>query len=95
MIRHLVMFQFNEPKQEALAQAKEKLEALMGVVPSLRAMEVGLDFIGSERSMDLGIIADFDDEAGLEAYVVHPVHQEVASFIRAHASGSKAVDYRI
>ena len=95
MIKHIVLFQFKEPKAEALAKAKSMLEALMGQVPSLKSMEVGLDFLGGERSMDLGLTADFDDEAGLEAYQVHPAHQEVVSFIREHASLSKACDYKI
>ena len=66
----------------------------MGVVPSLKSMSVGLDFLQTERSMDLGLIAEFDDEAGLQAYQVHPAHQEVVTFIKANASASKAVDYR-
>ncbi|OGG94997.1 MAG: hypothetical protein A2527_06565 [Candidatus Lambdaproteobacteria bacterium RIFOXYD2_FULL_50_16] len=94
MIKHLVLFQFKEPKLKALDEAAAQLKALLGVVPSLRSMEVGVDFVKSERSMDLSLIATFDDEAGLEAYIHHPAHQEVATFIKAHALLSKACDYQ-
>ena len=69
------------------------LRALMGVVPSLKSMEVGLDFKGSERSYDLVLIALFEDEAGLEAYDAHPAHGEVRKFIRAHRTGTVSVDF--
>ncbi len=49
-------------------------------MPSLRSMEVGIDFMGSERSYDLVLIATFDDEAGLAAYDKHPSHEEVRAY---------------
>ena len=33
------------------------------------------------------------DQAGLEAYQTHPVHQEVLTFLRAKSAGSVAVDF--
>ena len=64
-------------------------------MPSLRSMEVGIDFMGSERSYDLVLIATFDDEAGLAAYDKHPSHEEVRAFIRAHRTGTVSVDYKV
>ena len=66
MIVHIVMFQFkSENKETNTAQAKEMLEGLIGTVPSLRNMEVGLNFSAEERAMDLSIITTFDDKEGL------------------------------
>ena len=82
MVKHVVCQKFAD--KEDAKKAAEMLRALMGVVPSLKSMEVGLDFKGSERSYDLVLIALFEDEAGLEAYDAHPAHGEVRKFIRAH-----------
>ena len=69
------------------------LENLMGAVPSLRSMDVGVNFIEADRAMDLSIIAVFEGKEGLDAYDVHPEHQKVVSFIKSVVEYSKAVDY--
>lgn len=64
-----------------------------GRVPSLRHIEAGVDVVRSARSYDVALVTRFDDLAGMEEYQVHPVHQEIAAFIREHATGIVAVDY--
>jgi hypothetical protein len=91
VITHIVMFKMDD--QAAAAEAANRLTALVGPVPSLRTMTAGADILRSERSYDLGLVATFDDLAGLESYQAHPVHQEVAAFIRSHTTGSVAVDF--
>lgn len=91
MVKHIVCQKFAD-KRDA-QQAAEMLRALMGVVPSLKSMEVGIDFMGSERSYDLVLIAEFEDEEGLHAYDVHPAHGEVRKFIRTHRTGTVSVDF--
>ncbi len=94
MVTHIVMFTFAEENKESnIARAKEMLEALMGAVPTLRSMEVGVNFSGEARAMDLSIITTFDDREGLDAYAVHPVHLEVVAFIKSVVEYSKVVDY--
>lgn len=94
MIVHIVMFAFKkENKTENLQKAKEILEALMGKVPSLLSMEVGLDFMQSERSFDLVLTSTFADKEGLSEYAVHPAHLEVVSFIKEVTEAAKVVDY--
>lgn len=94
MIVHIVMFAFKkENKTENLQKAKEILEALMGKVPSLLSMEVGLDFMQSERSFDLVLTSTFTDKDGLSEYAVHPAHLEVVSFIKEVTEAAKVVDY--
>ena len=96
MVTHIVMFAFlDENKMENISKAKEILEALMGKVPTLKSMEVGVNFSPEERAMDLSIITTFDDRTGLEAYAIHPDHLEVVEFIKRVVSGSKVVDYEI
>lgn len=92
MIKHVVCQKFAD--RADAAKAAEMLRALVGQIPTLKSMEVGLDFKGSERSYDLVLIAQFEDEAGLEAYDKHPKHEEVRAFIRSHRTGTVSVDYK-
>lgn len=93
MVKHVVCQKFADKKDAEVAA--KMLRALVGQVPSLRSMEVGIDFMGSARSYDLVLIATFDDEAGLAAYDKHPSHEEVRAFIKAHRTGTVSVDYKV
>jgi hypothetical protein len=91
MLTHVVLFQFADPA--AAKTAADKLAAMDGRIETLRAIEVGLDVSKSARSFDVALITRFEDQAGLEAYAVHPVHLEVVAYIKAHAEKSIVVDY--
>ncbi len=94
MVKHIVMFDFKpENKQENLLKAKNMLEALVDSVPSLKSMEVGINFSKEDRAMDLSIITLFDNIEGLELYANHPEHLEVVAFIKTVVSESKVSDY--
>lgn len=94
MIVHIVMFSFKEEnKASNLTQAKQMLEALVEKISPLISMEVGLDFMQSERSFDLVLTSKFDTKEGLSEYATHPAHLEVVSFIKEVTDGAKVVDY--
>jgi hypothetical protein len=94
MIVHIVMFKFKEENKKAnIIQAKQMLENLMGAVPSLRSVDVGINFASEERAMDLSIITSFESKEGLDAYAVHPEHLKVVDFIKQVVEYSKVVDY--
>jgi hypothetical protein len=88
------MFKFKEDNKKAnIIQVKQMLENLMGAIPSLRSMDVGVNFSDEDRAMDLGLISVFESQKGLSAYVVHPEHQKVVSFLKSSTEYSKVVDY--
>ena len=94
MIVHIVLFQFKEENKKAnIIQAKQMLENLMGAVPSLRSIDVGVNFSTEDRAMDLSIITAFENKEDLEAYAVHPEHLKVVDFIKTVVEYSKVVDY--
>ena len=93
MITHILTFKFTDRSAEHLASCKAKLDGLVGVVPSLRSMVVGINVVDSPRAHDLGLIATFDDLDGLQAYQVHPAHEEVATYLRSVAETIAAVDF--
>ena len=94
MVKHIVMIDFKEEnKKENMQKVKTMLKALVGKVPTLLSMEVGINFSLEERAMDLSLYSSFEDEEGLKAYATHPAHLEVLSFIKSVATGSKVSDY--
>ncbi len=94
MIVHIVMFKFKEHNKSAnILKAKAMLEALLETVPSLKSMEVGIDFNQSERAFDLSIYTTFENKEGLKAYAVHSEHLKVVEFIKATTLKSHVVDY--
>jgi len=94
MVVHIVTFKFKEENKKAnIIQAKQMLENLMGAVPTLRSIDVGVNFCTEERAMDLGIITVFESKEGLDAYAIHPEHLKVVEFIKSVVEYSKVVDY--
>ena len=93
MITHIVTFKLNDASPEHAATCKAMLEGLVGKVPSLRTMTVGVNVVDSPRAHSLALIATFDDLEGLEAYQVHPDHQEVGGYLRANSEAIVAVDF--
>lgn len=100
MIVHLVLFRFadsvdDRSPAENAASLVEQLNALNGVVPSLRRLTAGINLIPGEDVYQVGLESLFDDAEGLEAYRVHPAHQKVVDFVKRTTSARTAVDYEI
>lgn len=98
-IRHIVAWKLAAEdaatRADHAAEMVRRLEALVGVVPSIRSLSAGVNVAYAEVNGDVALVADFDDVAGLEAYQVHPAHQEVAAFVRGVAGSRIAVDFEI
>lgn len=99
MIRHIVMFKFKDfaegsDKATNLQIAKEKLQALQGVCPTLLRSMVKLGAEGSdETNYDLVLIAEYANMEALNAYIVHPAHQKVGEFMRAVRESRACIDF--
>ncbi|HLW07782.1 MAG TPA: Dabb family protein [Marinilabiliaceae bacterium] len=97
MIKHIVLFQFKEDpdvnaRTKALKKIKKSLEALRGVVPELKYIEIGINENANEK-YDLSLISEFESWEDLNAYVVHPEHQKVSATIRQTMEQRACVDY--
>lgn len=94
MVVHIVMLKFkDENKKENLERIKQMLESLVEKIEPLLSMEVGIDFMQSERSFDLVLISTFKDKEGLSVYATHPEHINVINVIKQATVISKVVDY--
>jgi hypothetical protein len=100
VIRHIVMWKLKESAagatraQNAL-KLKEKLEACRGIAPGILNIEVGVATPGLEATYDVVLVSDFADQTALDAYLVHPVHEEVKKFIGAVREGRECIDYLV
>lgn len=92
MIKHIILFQFRDP-EDCIPTVMEKLHSMESVIPEIRSMETGKDFLHSGRSYDMALIATFDDRDALERYDRHPYHQEVRKYIHAHRTASVSCDF--
>ncbi len=94
MIVHIVMFKFKEEnKEKNLVEVTSKLNALVELIPTLKFMEVGIDFNQSDRAFDLSLYSTFETKDDLNAYAVHTEHLKVVELIKSVTLESKVVDY--
>ena len=94
MIKHIVCFKLAEPTEEILTQTKDILLSMDGKVDLLRGIEVGVDFLKSDRSYDIILQVLLDDEKALEAYQNDPYHCDVVKkHMHTVSSSSISVDY--
>lgn len=104
MIVHVVLF---SPKPDLSESDRRKvLDALAAAatgIPSIRRLRVGKrmkhGLPGYEQAMrddyEFAVMIEFDDIAGLKAYLQHPAHAAAGHHFTASASKALAYDYEI
>jgi len=96
MIKHVVMWTLKPSvSEEEKMQIKQQLEALKGVVPTLKEIEVGANIQNKPASMDLVLVSTFDSIEDLQAYANHPAHRNVVDFVVPRVEKRAVVDYQL
>lgn len=94
MIKHIVCFKIKNEHKHRIEEAKETLLSMMGNVPMLKKIVVGIDFLHSERSYDLILETWFETKEDLENYQVDPYHVSVVKkLMHEIRDASIAIDY--
>jgi hypothetical protein len=94
MIKHIVCFKLKNPTDELLAETKSILLSMKGKVPEVVDLEVGVDFLKSDRSYDIILIVTLTDKASLDSYQNDPYHCGVVKkHMHAVRESSVAVDF--
>ena len=94
MITHIVMFKLKDRSEENIKKAADVLLSMRGKIEPLRYIEVGIDFLHSDRSYDISLITKFDTAEDLDTYQEHPYHVDVVKkYMHAVREASVAVDY--
>jgi hypothetical protein len=100
MIVHIVFWRLHESangksKIQNARDIKARFEALRPLITGLRRLDVGIDVAATEQSSDVALYTEFDSKEALDAYQVHPAHQEVAAFLAPLRTERRVVDYEI
>jgi hypothetical protein len=80
-------------KQLHLNELEEMLNALPEKIKEISYYEVGVNISKSPAAFDLVLVSDFENDAALENYRIHPAHQQVLEFISEVKEDIKVVDY--
>jgi hypothetical protein len=90
--RHIVLLTLGDGCD--LERLVTDLRALPASVPTIRTYVVGVDLGISDGNATIGVVGDFDDRAGWEAYRDDPEHQRIIiEQIRPHLLGRSAVQH--
>ncbi|MCU1288002.1 MAG: Dabb family protein [Acidobacteria bacterium] len=94
MLTHIVCWKYKpETSEEQRAEHIAKLKNLPNVIPDIISFSVGADVLHLERSFDTGLVATYPNREALDAYTVHPVHQEAANLGKQIAEKVVSVDF--
>jgi hypothetical protein len=94
MLTHIVIWKYrSDVERETRDEHVTLLRSLAIMIPEVKSLTVGFDILGLPRSYDTGLVATFDDRAGLEAYTIHPAHVKVANFGRSISEHVASVDF--
>ena len=94
MIKHIVCFKLKDNSYEKCLEAKEVLLSMKGNVSLLVDINVGIDFLHSERSYDIILETVFNTKEDLQLYQVDKYHCEIVKkYMHAVRESSIAIDY--
>lgn len=92
-LTHIVLFKLRDRSPQEVQRLVQLLRSMDGQIPHLRAIEAGANVVESARAYDIALLTRFDSLAGMEAYQVHPLHQNVSAQMRAASDAIVSVDF--
>jgi len=99
LIKHIVMWNLRGDTEAAKAQAvsvlKRSFESLRGRIPGLLHLEIGVDSSRIDYACDVVLYSEFESQAALDAYAVHPEHLRVKQELADLRIARHQVDYRV
>ena len=97
MVRYCVMWKFKpsdgKAPKELAEDVKEKYEALLGLVPGLKHIEVGVNRNEGKTSYDAVMMADFESWEALAAYKADTLRDNVIEYVKTIADVRAKVEY--
>ena len=93
MIQHIVMWKFKPGTEREQKEFLDGLRGLYGVIPQIRAQEVGVNV--APGNYDAVLLSTFDSLADLEAYKNDPRHVKVSALCKAIRTDRVALDREV
>ena len=91
MIRHVVMWELHDPARAG--EFRDALAGCAGLVDGLRGYELAVRRDGLPASVDVCLIATFDNADALRRYQEHPTHRLVSERIAPLRRQRHVLDY--
>jgi quinol monooxygenase YgiN len=85
----------DQAKARAVEVLKRSFESLRGRIPGLLHLEIGVDSSRIDYACDVVLYSEFESQAALDAYAVHPEHQRVKQELADLRIARHQVDYRV
>ena len=96
MIKHIVCFKLKDNSTENCKETAEILKSMKGRVATVLDIEVGVDFLHSQRSYDIILQVTLDSADKLDEYQNDPYHCNVVKkHMHMVMESSVAVDYTL
>ena len=98
MIKHIVFWRLKAVAHgnDKLTNARiiqEKIEGLRGKIPGLLAIDLGIDTSATDTAGDIVLYSEFENQAALDAYQVHPEHLTIVPFVLEAQWERRMIDY--
>lgn len=94
MIKHVVCYKLKERTMESKQAVKKMFMSMKKEISEIKELNVGLDFLGSERSYDVILEIVFETKEDMNAYQKNPYHVTIVKPFMANArETSVSVDY--
>ncbi len=98
MIKHIVMWRFKEEaegrtKLQNMELVRDRLYALVPLVPQIKNMEIGFDFGHTPMSYDMMLYTEFESKEDLNIYAVDGEHAKVKKIVAATTEARVVLDY--
>ena len=92
MVTHIVMWKFKAGEEARMHQFLDGLQALNGVIPQIRSMEVQVS-CNESNAYNAVLISKFDSLDDLELYKNDPRHVAVAQLCKEIREDRAAIDF--
>ena len=98
MVRHYGVFKFNDGTEESvISECFQKMKEMIGKIPGLLDMEHGpyQSDEGLDQGFTHGFIMTFDSLESRDAYLPHPIHEEVKDFVIPNLKDVLVFDFEV
>ncbi len=99
MIKHIVMWNVRgdtpAEKAQGIARLQRSFESLRGRIPGLLHLEIGVDSSRIDYACDVVLYSEFESQAALDAYGMHPEHLRVKNEVADLRTARHQVDYAV
>ena len=82
-------------KLQNMELVRDRLYALVPLIPEIKKMEIGFDFSQTPMSYDMMLYTEFETKEALDVYAVDSEHEKVKKIVAATTEARGVLDYEV